>query len=162
MPDPFRQLDDYPVCRGAMGILVRLVDGIGFRFRWASEGLREEDHAFSPGEGAMTIGELVGHVWGLAQWIAEHVAPEDASRRRPEDPATLREEALALWLAVRERFALMGEAAFFELRIGDHPIWHIVNGPLADTLTHVGQIAVLRRLNGNPVPSHKVFTGTVD
>ena len=40
------------------------------------------------------------------------------------------------------------------------PVWNIMNGPLADALTHVGQINAWRRLNGNPVAPAAVFTGT--
>jgi hypothetical protein len=43
--------------------------------------------------------------------------------------------------------------------IGDRPLWNIINGPVSDALTHVGQINSFRRLNGNPVPRANVFLG---
>ena len=39
------------------------------------------------------------------------------------------------------------------------PIWNILNGPLCDALTHVGQINSWRRLHGNPVFRANVFLG---
>ena len=39
------------------------------------------------------------------------------------------------------------------------PFWSIINGPLADGLTHVGQVASWRRMAGNPVPVADVFRG---
>ncbi|UCG69459.1 MAG: hypothetical protein JSV09_00075 [Thermoplasmata archaeon] len=41
----------------------------------------------------------------------------------------------------------------------DFPIWNIINGPLCDALTHVGQLASWRRLNGNPILGANVFLG---
>jgi hypothetical protein len=43
--------------------------------------------------------------------------------------------------------------------VRDHPIWYLINGPLADALTHVGQINAWRRLAGNPCPKVSVFLG---
>ena len=43
--------------------------------------------------------------------------------------------------------------------IKGRPFWHIINGPIADALTHVGQINSFRRLVGNPTPKAQVFLG---
>ena len=47
-----------------------------------------------------------------------------------------------------------------ETTIDGRSFWHIINGPIADAFTHVGQINSFRRLSGNPVPKANVFTGT--
>lgn len=39
------------------------------------------------------------------------------------------------------------------------PVWNVMNGPLADALTHVGQLNAWRRLSGNPVKPANVFLG---
>jgi hypothetical protein len=44
-------------------------------------------------------------------------------------------------------------------RITDEQFLH---GPLADTMTHVGQLALLRRLAGSPVPSEDFIEATID
>ncbi len=36
----------------------------------------------------------------------------------------------------------------------------MLNGPISDALTHVGQVNSFRRLSGNPVYGANVFTGT--
>ncbi|MCK5671198.1 hypothetical protein KAI10_07435, partial [Candidatus Bathyarchaeota archaeon] len=41
----------------------------------------------------------------------------------------------------------------------EFPVWNLINGPLSDALTHVGQIASWRRMNGNPIPGARVFHG---
>jgi hypothetical protein len=42
----------------------------------------------------------------------------------------------------------------------EYPIWYLINGPLSDALTHVGQVASWRRINGNPISGANVFFGT--
>ncbi len=158
MSDRFQTLDAYPDRQDAVGVLLRLIDGLGYRFHWATAELTASDYAFSPGAGCQTIGALVAHVWGLVNWIHATVAGEGAAWR-PSDPAEQRLHALALLSAVRDRLATLDGDALFALHIDGHPFWHLLNGPLSDALTHVGQIASFRRLHGNPVPKHSVFRG---
>jgi hypothetical protein len=60
---------------------------------------------------------------------------------------------------LREHFSGLDEQALAAITIQDHPFWHLLNGPLADALTHVGQINVFRRLAGNPTPKAGLFMG---
>ena len=61
---------------------------------------------------------------------------------------------------LRTTINVITEAELVEIEIEDRPFWHIINGPLSDALTHVGQINSFRRLAGNPVSGANVFTGT--
>ncbi|MBN1640388.1 MAG: hypothetical protein JXA09_04060 [Anaerolineae bacterium] len=158
MGERYRTIGDYPPREDAVGIVMRLIDGLGYRFYWATQGLRDADYAFSPGAGCMTIGELIGHVWGLANWVHGNLVGAGTGAR-PADPAGQRVQALALLHAIRTHIGTLDGAALLSLRIDDHPFWHVINGPLSDALTHTGQIASFRRLNGNPVPRHSVFAG---
>jgi hypothetical protein len=38
----------------------------------------------------------------------------------------------------------------------------LLQGPLADAMTHAGQLALLRRLAGSPVPSEDFIEATID
>ena len=38
----------------------------------------------------------------------------------------------------------------------------LLQGPLADAMTHAGQLALLRRLAGSPTPATNFFTATID
>jgi hypothetical protein len=38
---------------------------------------------------------------------------------------------------------------------------HLIAGPLADALTHVGQLAMLRRMAGTPVPGESYFAAEI-
>ena len=42
----------------------------------------------------------------------------------------------------------------------DFPFWNAINGPVADALSHVGQVVSYRRAAGNPIdPQVNVFLG---
>jgi len=47
-PLPFREIPAYPESYSAESVVARMIDGLGFRFYWATEGLRPEDLAFRP------------------------------------------------------------------------------------------------------------------
>lgn len=39
---------------------------------------------------------------------------------------------------------------------------HLLQGPLADAMTHAGQLAMLRRLSGSPVPAENFLRAEID
>jgi hypothetical protein len=162
----FRSLPPGPDAVTGSAVLVRLVEGIGFRFRWATEGLRDADLSFRPTPETMSIDGLARHVLGLATWVAAAAGalPEAAGAPGPETAfAEIRQRVLEVFAGLRARLSGMNDDEIAAIRMGSRgetfPWPHIVNGPLADALTHVGQINVLRRSNGNPTPKANVFLG---
>lgn len=147
----------YPQRKDANGVVMRLLDGLGYRFQWATEGLTAEDAAFTPGQGCMTIGELAEHVWGLVNWVHISMLGEGLGESPAPDIETGRRQICRMLYALRTYVSAIDQESLFAIEINGLPFWHIVNGPLSDALTHTGQIALLRRLNGNPVPKHNVF-----
>ena len=67
---PYYQIPDYPAEFTANTVAARMIDGLGFRYYWATEGLREEDLSFRPNEGARTSEETLAHILGLTNVIA--------------------------------------------------------------------------------------------
>jgi hypothetical protein len=154
---PFRKLDNYPPRPNGPSVIARLLDGLGFRFYWATEGLSAEHYAFTPGKGCQSIGELVRHIWGLVNWV--HMSVFGQGEERPEDAPSQRVHALHMLHRLREHLVTLDDRDLEAFTINEHSFWHIINGPLADALTHVGQINSFRRLAGNPTPGARVFTG---
>jgi hypothetical protein len=154
---PFRQIGSCPSQVNGPSLLARMLDGLGFRFYWATHGLTDQDYAFSPGRGSQSIGQLVGHIWSLANWVS--IAVLDHGAERPRAPEQQRAHALRMLHRLRQHFATLGDQELSAITIDGHPFWHILNGPLADALTHVGQINGWRRLAGNPTPKAGLFTG---
>lgn len=162
----------------ACAVLRRLVDGLAFRYRWASEGLRPDDLAFRPSEGSMDLGELLDHLRYLARWVHVNVAAAlhgGEPVRYPDccdglddprgDAEALREQTLTAWGALSDDLASASDADLQRVVLiggkeaSRFPVWNMLNGPLADALTHVGQLNSFRRALGNPAPKPDVFRG---
>jgi hypothetical protein len=156
--ESYRVIPEYPPKISAGTILTRLLDGLGFRFYWATEGLRKADYEFRPSQDCMSVEELVRHTWGLVNWVV--ISATDNKYRRPAEAERIREQVLEMVLFLRDEMSNISVGELSETTIDGRSFWHIINGPIADTLTHVGQINSFRRLSGNPVPKANVFTGT--
>jgi hypothetical protein len=161
---PYREIPAPPGEVRATSIMARVVDGLGFRYRWATEGLRDQDADFRPGADSMTLRELLHHVARLTAWLDAQAGGEPLGDIDRDLPA-LRRATLGRLVALRTRLLEMSDAQLAALSItgrpemGALPFWNMLNGPLADALTHVGQVNSWRRLAGNPAPRADVFRG---
>src|SRR3954467_9891593 len=63
---PYREIPAPPDNYTAGAVASRMLDGLGFRFYWATEGLRPEDLAFKPGPNTRTSEETVAHIYGMS------------------------------------------------------------------------------------------------
>jgi len=109
---------------------------------------------FRAGGTSRTAGEILAHVgdlydWALALAKGKHVWHDS----RP----------LAWDREVARFFAAL--AAFDEYLAGTQPLGFpaekLFQGPIADSLTHIGQIAMLRRLAGSPVRGENYFKADI-
>ena len=112
----------------------------GKALRGAPAGFSE----FRPAAGTRTPREILAHVCDLFDWAVKMA--DGVHEWRPQ-PARSWEEDTARFFAALEAF---------DRRLGSGaPLGfdaeHLFQGPVADALTHVGQIAMLRRMAGAPV-----------
>lgn len=170
---PYYQIPDYPEAYSAGTVAARLIDGLGFRYYWATEGLREEDLQFRPNESARTTLETLDHIYGLSVLIVR--APRREVNVRPEKEETLsfeemRRRTLENFRQASEILLTSSdeEVSSYSLLFqrgedtSEYPFWNLVNGPIADALWHVGQVVSFRRSSGNPFNSKvSVFNGKV-
>jgi hypothetical protein len=170
---PYRQIPDYPAEYTAATVAARMVDGLGFRYYWATEGMRAEDINFSPdGDGRTSLETLV-HIYDLTNVLLSAVNKKvtESGLPKPELPFTeLRKLTLENLKAASEKLKASTEQELNDYKIifknGDkiteYPFWNQLNGPIADALWHVGQIVSFRRSSGNPFnPKVNVLTGRV-
>jgi hypothetical protein len=155
--DEYYKIPDYPKRLSSTTVLVRMLDGLGFRFYWATEGLRPEDYAFRPAPDTMSVEELVIHVWSLMNWVSSSALKKPY--KKPKDGATAREQALTIIHDLRKTLLETSDEELQKLSLLGKPFWHLINGPFSDALTHTGQINSFRRLAGNPCASANVFKG---
>jgi hypothetical protein len=100
--------------------------------------------SFKAGATTRTPGEILAHLGDLLDWALSLANGQQKWNNSPP----------LAWDAGAERFFRALEA--LDARLADSaPLGaspeKLFQGPLADSLTHVGQIALLRRLAGSPV-----------
>lgn len=159
IPIPYQSLPPVPEEISTTNVLSRLIDGLGFRYRWATEDLTEENLCFRPVESSMSMQEVMVHIYDLAFSTNRVFGGEAAKDNRPEG---IRERTMQLYAMLAQRLKDMEDEEFEGLvkTEATYPFWYWLNGPIADALTHVGQITSWRRMAGNPQPAGvDVFRG---
>ena len=154
---PFYKIPDAPAKVAAGAILGRLVDAIGFRFRWAVEGMVDADLAYKPAPDCMTHVELILHIHDLLLSTARNAAlPPGGPLSETSSCEQMISGVLDLSSRLSLRFKKMSNSDLAACTPG---LWNMINGPLADCLTHIGQILSWRRLAGSPPAPADLFRG---
>ena len=164
-------IPDTPTTYTAATVAARLVDGLGFRYFWATEGLTEKDLGYKPSADARTTLQTLEHINGLTTILVNSVSKKSTTFGNPAEKLSfvqLRDktlkniqtasELLKKSDAKLEHFDMIFERASNKT---EFPFWNLINGPISDALWHVGQVVSFRRGSGNPLPKGvNVLTGT--
>jgi hypothetical protein len=159
---PYHEIPEYPKVYTAGTVAARMVDGLGFRYYWATEGLREEDLAFRPNEDARTTAETLDHLYGLTNVIknATLKQPNIGGQSKPEltfeekRKKTLENIKIAADILRTSSDLTEFKMIFINSKgTKEYPFWNEINGPIADAIWHCGQVVLLRRSSGNPFNS---------
>lgn len=165
---PYAEIPEAPDDYTAGGVVSRMIDGLGFRYYWATEGLRSEDLKYKPSPEGRTSEETVDHILGLSYVVLNSALGQVNGPREQEDLTFEQKRALTL-----ENLQQASRIFRSAQDLGDYPVvfkgkesnmeypfWNQINGPISDALWHCGQLVVLRRASGNPFNSKvSVFTG---
>jgi uncharacterized damage-inducible protein DinB len=168
---PYYEIPAAPEMYNAATVSARMIDGLGFRYHWATEGLRPEDLAYEPGNNGQSCTEVLKHVLGLSRFILRTVKMEvhDNSIEYPEltweeqRETTLRNLKEASDI-LRETGDISNSKIIFKRgeKMSEFPFWNLLNGPLSDAIYHTGQVVSFRRTTGNPVNSNiSLFRGAL-
>ncbi len=170
---PYREIPAYPDTFTPETVVARTIDGLGFRFYWATEGLRPEDLAFRPTPEARTSEETIDHILGLSNVILNGVKNQHNIRSGEEtSPLTFevkRKMVLENLQAASDLLKTSGDK-LEDMKIvfkngeneSEFPFWNMLNGPIGDVLWHTGQVVTFRRSSGNPFNGKaSVFSGKV-
>ncbi len=135
-------------------LLGHFLAALAYRTQKALRGAPAGFGEFRAGPNVRTPHELVWHMTGVVGYARTMLHGGDFA---PPRLATFGEEVArfhATLAALRDDFADSG----LEARISDE---QFLQGPLSDAMTHAGQLAMLRRLAGRPVPSENFIFATV-
>ncbi|MGB1168248.1 MAG: DinB family protein [Flavobacteriaceae bacterium] len=168
---PFSQIPEAPKQLTPSATLLRMVQGLGFRYYWATEGLRKKDLDYRPSRDASSSLETLQHLYGLSKTIAEAVQNIPSKRPDTKAPVTLeslRAETLTFLEQATQLLSQADQESLENMKIvfdregkqSAFPLWNLINGPISDALYHTGQVVSFRRTSGNPIAKGvNVFLG---
>ena len=127
---------------------------LAYRGGKALRGAPAEFAGFSIGKPPRTPGQILAHMGDLLDWSLSMV---DGKETWHDSPALAWEQGTVRFFAGLEaldrRLASDAPPAC--------PVERLFQGPIADALTHVGQIAMLRRLAGCPISGENYFVADI-
>jgi hypothetical protein len=125
-------------------ILRHYLAALGYRTRKALAGAPPQFGRFTPGGGVRPPVEILSHMSDVLAWALSWYS----------DPQWKRATA-GEWDQEISRFfdvlRQLDQALTDDLTVRKYSDEQMVQGPLADAMTHVGQLCMLRRLAGSPV-----------
>jgi hypothetical protein len=143
-----------PASCGSRELLRHALATVAYRGGKALRGAPEGFAEFRVAAGTRTPGEILAHIGDLFDWalsLAEGTQRWHNSAPLPWDKGT-------------ERF-FASLHAFDALLASDKPVAchaeRLVQAPIADALTHIGQISLLRRLAGSPVRAENYYRAEI-
>ena len=156
---PYYEIPEHADNYTAGSVASRMLDGLGFRYYWATEGLRVEDLAYKPSESGRTSAETIDHLLGLSNFILNSISTEKSNDK--DETITFIEKRKQTLLNIKKASEILRTIDDVSQFDNDRfPFWNIINGPISDALWHCGQVVMLRRASGNPFNSKvNVFSG---
>jgi len=98
--------------------------------------------------------KIVSHISDVLDW---GLSLADGTRQwRDSAPMSWDEECIRFFAALQKLDDYLGSEAALQC-----PVEKLFQGPIADALTHVGQLAMLRRMSGAPMKSENYFVADV-
>lgn len=157
---PYHQIPDYPEEYTPNTVAARMVDGLGYRYYWATKDLREEDLVYEISEDSRTTRETLDHIYGLSRTIMH--APQSKVNSNPKEELSFKELRRKTLENIATASRLLKEGKEGDMdgylvifqrgeNTTEYPFWNMINGPIADAIYHTGQIVAFRRASGNSI-----------
>ena len=168
----FKDISEYPTEINNGNIISRMINGLGYRYYWATEKLRENDLRYRPSNDAYSTKETLVHIFTLSKTLYNTTLSKINERPDidiPSDYENIRNETLQFLEKASKNFSNLNSEELNQMKIKfnrggtikSFPIWNLLNGPIADAIYHTGQIVSFRRTTGNPIDSSvNVFMGS--
>jgi len=110
---------------------------------------------FHGGEGLRTPAQIVAHLGDLFDWALSIASGQQ--KWQNSSPLPWEQEVTRFFTALKkfDDFLASGQPV-------QAPLERLFQGPIADALTHVGQIAILRRMAGAPVKGENYYKADIE
>lgn len=132
-------------------VAARMVEGLGFRYYWATQGLKKEDLNYRPSESGRTTFETIQHIHGLSEFMLLFLRESSVEVSDLDDSEKVRSATLLNLERIEKKLTAMSAEDFENYRAGEVTFWQFINGPVSDAIWHSGQVVMMRRASGNPI-----------
>ena len=109
---------------------------------------------FRAGEGLRTPRQILAHIGDLFDWALSIAMGQQ--KWHNSEPLPWEQEVDRFFATLKKFDDLLASTEPVQA-----PLERLFQGPIADALTHVGQIAILRRLAGGPVKGESYFVADI-
>ena len=164
---PFSEISEYPTEFSQANIVSRMIEGLGYRYYWATKSLTEKDLNYKSSDDARSTLQIIEHIYSLTEMISSSFKNNEFEFTLVKGTYNeLREKTLLNLKYIQGE--LKSNPDFSQLSLSferggtkmEFPFWNQINGPISDALWHCGQVVMNRRASGNPLQSGvNVFIG---
>ncbi|HET9837888.1 MAG TPA: hypothetical protein VFR84_06610 [Candidatus Angelobacter sp.] len=137
------------------GLLKHFLAAIAYRTQKALRGAPDSFAQFHAGNHARTPHELLWHMTGVLGYLRTYFL---GGAWRPEKLPAFGDEIRRFHDVLEDLARLLDNPA----QAREISAEQVLQGPLADVMTHVGQLALLRRLAGSPVAPENFIRAAID
>jgi hypothetical protein len=127
---------------------------VAYRACKAITGAPETFADFSVAEGARTPGQILAHIGDLLEWALSTARGQQ--QWHGSTPLPWREEKHRFFAALEALDDYLASDSPLE-----SPAEKLFQAPISDALTHIGQIALLRRLAGAPIRAENYYVAKI-
>src|SRR5688572_19615859 len=135
-------------------VLRHMVATVAYRGGVSVSGAPDGFGVFRLNEEVRTPGEILAHIGDLLEGSIHLLEGELV--HLTSTPLQWDQEVSRFFSAARRLDSFLASDAPMA-----HPVEKLVQGPVGDALTHVGQLVMLRRLAGSPVSAESYFTAEI-
>jgi hypothetical protein len=144
----------FPTSDSARELLRHTLATLAYRCGKAVRNAPEEFAGFLAGGGVRTPGQILAHISDVLDWGLSMAKGKQAWHDSAPLPWAQEVERFFAALKALDDFLASGEPL-------QTPAEKLFQGPVADALSHVGQIAMLRRLAGLPIKGENYFKAEI-
>jgi len=135
-------------------LLRHTIATLAYRGGKAVRGAHAEFAGYHAAEKTRTPAQILAHIGDLLDWALSIAAGNHAWRNSRPLPW---DEEVERFFAALKRF----DDYLASNELLHAPAERLFQGPIADALTHVGQLAMMRRLAGNPIGGESYYDADI-
>jgi len=135
-------------------LLRHAVAATAYRFQKAVYEADEQFGSLNLGQGVRTPAELVNHMNNVLQFTIAAI--------KTIERQTIHQESFTQEVATFNQKLKELDQCFQQNALEPATAKKVLQGPISDVLTHVGQLAMMRRFHQQPIQAETFFTATIE